>query len=81
MGDENNMGIDRVLKVDLDTAVRLLEGTKWKFYEIISDDTIRVEVPKNDETLVVELKNTKETIRALNSEGFIEQEIRAARAY
>ena len=75
------MGIDRVLKVDLDTAIRLLEGTKWKFYEILGDDKIRVEVPKNDETLVVELDNNKENLRALKAEGFIEQEIRAARAY
>ena len=75
------MGIDRVLKVDLDTAVRLLEGTKWKFYEILGEDKIRVEVPKNDETLVVELANNKENLRALKGEGFIEQEIRAARAY
>jgi len=75
------MGIDRVLKVDLDTAVRLLEGTKWKFYEVVDENKVRVEVPKDWETLVIELNNDKETKTALNKEGFIEQEIRPWRAY
>jgi len=75
------MGIDRVLKVDLDTAVRLLEGTKWKFFEVVNDDELRVEVPRDSETLVVELTNNKETLQALKAEGFIQQEIRPWRAY
>jgi len=74
------MGIDRVLKVDLDTAIRLLEGTKWKFYEIVNDEELRIEVPKDSENLVVELTNNKETLQALKSEGFIQQEIRPCRA-
>jgi len=75
------MGIDRVLMVDLDTAVRLLEGTKWKFYEIIDDDRVRIEVPKDSENLVVELQNTDKIIQRLQAEDFIKQEIRPWRAY
>lgn len=75
------MGIDRVLKVDLDTAVRLLEGTKWKFYEIVDDDRVRIEVPKEKENLVVEIQNNDKTIQRLRAEDFIQQEIRPWRAY
>jgi len=75
------MGIDRVLMVDLDTAVRLLEGTKWKFYELVDEDRIRVEVPKDKETLVVDLPNNEKTELQLRNEGFIRQEIRPWRAY
>jgi len=75
------MGIDRVLMVDLDTAVRLLEGTKWKFYELVDEDRIRVEVPKDKETLVVELPFNEKTELQLRNEGFIRQEIRPWRAY
>jgi len=75
------MGIDRVLKVDLDTAVRLLEGTKWKFYEIIDDERVRIEVPKDSENLVVEIQNTDKNLQRLKVEDFIQQEIRPWRAY
>jgi len=75
------MGIDRVLKVDLDTAVRLLEGTKWKFYEIVDEDTIRIEVPKDRENLVIEAPNNDKTQARLRAEDFIQQEIRPWRAY
>ena len=75
------MGIDRVLMVDLDTATRLLEGTKWKFYELVDDDTIRIEVPKDKETLVIEIPHNEKNELQLRKEGFIRQEIRPWRAY
>lgn len=75
------MGIDRVLMIDLDTAVRLLEGTKWKFYELVDPETIRLEVPKDKETLVIELPFNEKTELQLRSEGFIRQEIRPWRAF
>jgi len=78
------LAIDRVLKVGLEGCVSLLEATKWKFYEV-RDDHIRVEVPKDNETLVVELPFKDEAQRIsvenrLREEGFTEQEIRAWRA-
>ena len=78
------MAIDRVLKVNLEECVGLLEATKWKFYEA-RDDHIRVEVPRDNENLVVELRYRDDAEKArivarLAEEGFNEQEVRPWRA-
>lgn len=72
------------MKVGLEGCISLLEATKWKFYEV-QDTCVRVEVPKDRETLVVELPygspEALARIKArLNDEGFTEQEIRPWRA-
>jgi len=78
------LAIDRVLKVNLEECVGLLEATKWKFYEA-RDDHIRVEVPRDNENLVVELRYRDDAEKArivarLAEEGFNEQEVRPWRA-
>jgi len=76
---------DRVLKVDLLTCVDMFESTKWKFYEV-NEDHIRVEVPKQNENVVIELTYKMDSerdyiVEQLRQEGFKEQEIRPWRGY
>ena len=68
---------DRILNVDLSDFDKLTERFKWRFYEIINEDQIRVEVPKGDnEALVLYVGNVKEIEKKLESMGFIRQEIK-----
>ena len=75
------MAFDRILKVDLDTAIRLTEPFKWKFYERNGNETLRVEIPRNGDNIVFELPDNPNTIKKLKAEGFIEQEIKPWRQY
>lgn len=64
--------IERTLKVDLDEAIELLQGMRWKFYEV-TPDGIRIEFKRADELNVIELPNESGTEKKLKSEGFIKQ--------
>ena len=76
------MVFDRVLYVDLPDFDKLTERFKWRFYEILDDEQIRVEVPKGDnEALVLYIGNLKEHVTALEKMGFIKQEVKQWRAY
>jgi len=76
------MVFDRVLYVDLPEFDKLTERFKWRFYEILDDEQIRVEVPKGDnEALVLYIGNLKEHVTALEKMGFIKQEVKQWRAY
>jgi len=73
---------DRILSVDLVEFDKLTERFKWRFYEIISEDQIRVEVPKgDDEALVLYLGNIKAVVDQLKKLGFIEQRIKQWREW
>jgi hypothetical protein len=68
---------DRILTVSLAEFDKLTERFKWRFYEIIDEDKIRVEVPKGDnEALVLYVGNVKEYTKQLDEMGFIKQEIK-----
>ena len=76
---------ERVLKVGVADAIRLLEGTRWKYYEDLEDEkVIRIEFKKNDEPHVIELRGRtnaeREAIKIrLDDAGFIESQIRTRR--
>ena len=71
---------DRVLSMSLGDFVSATERFKWRFYEIDPDDeSIRVEVPRGEDTLVLNIQKTDEHLRMLKNEGFIHQEIRPQR--
>ena len=73
---------DRVLSVELVEFDKLTERFKWRFYEIINEDQIRVEVPKgDDEVLVFYLGNIKAVVDQLKKLGFIEQHIKQWREW
>ena len=73
---------DRVLSVELVEFDKLTERFKWRFYEIINEDQIRVEVPKgDDEALVLYLGNIKAVVDQLKKLGFIEQHIKQWREW
>ena len=73
---------DRLLHVSLPEFDKLTERFKWRFYEIIDDEHIRVEVPKGDnEALVLYVANLKEHCKQLDEMGFIKQEIKQWRDY
>jgi len=68
---------DRVLSVDLIEFDKLTSRFKWRFFEVLDEDQIRVAVPKGDrENLVIYVGNLKETQAQLNGLGFIEQNIK-----
>jgi len=76
------MVFDRVLYVDLPEFDKLTERFKWRFYEILDDEHIRVEVPKGDaEALVLYVGNLKEVVTSLDKMGFIKQEVKQWRDY
>ena len=73
---------DRILSVELVEFDKLTERFKWRFYEIINEDQIRVEVPKgDDEVLVLYLGNIKAVVDQLKKLGFIEQRIKQWREW
>ena len=73
---------DRILSVELVEFDKLTERFKWRFYEIINEDQIRVEVPKGeDEALVLYLGNVKAIVEQLKKLGFIEQHIKQWREW
>lgn len=68
---------DRVLTISLPEFDKLTERFKWRFFEVIDEDQIRVEVPKGDsECLVLYVGNVKEIKSQLLAFGFIEQNIK-----
>ena len=72
---------DRVLKTDLENFIKATERFKWRFFEIIDEDTIRVEIPKGDENLVIYVANNKDNRTSLEVNYFIEQEVKTWRAF
>jgi hypothetical protein len=68
---------DRILNVNLDEFDKLTERFKWRFYEILDENQIRVEVPKGDtQNLVLTVSNTQANKDKLESMGFIKQDIK-----
>lgn len=62
--------------MDVDETIRLLEGTKWKFFERTEDHN-RVEIPRAyDLTLVIELPPSKDVEKKLKANDFIKSETR-----
>jgi len=57
----------------VDEAIELLQGMRWKFYEVVSPDEIRIEFKRADELNVIELPNKSGTEKKLKAEGFIKQ--------
>lgn len=68
------MLIKRKLKVGIEDAIELFQGTRWKFVEVLDQDNLQIEVKRKDELLVVELPNKAGTLKKLKTEGFIEIE-------
>ena len=56
----------------MDEAIELLQGMRWKFYEM-TPDTIRIEFRRADELNVIELPNRTGMEKKLKTEGFIKQ--------
>jgi len=65
--------IERKLKIDLGETIDAFQGFRWKFYEVLDSDVIRVEAKREGELLVVELPNKSESIKKLKREGFLLQ--------
>lgn len=65
--------IERKLKIDLGETIDVFQGFRWKFYEKIDGNTIRVEAKREGELIVVELPNNSATVSALKREGFLLQ--------
>jgi hypothetical protein len=72
---------ERVLLVNLETAVQIFDRFKWKFYTVM-EDYVKVEVPRGtSESYVVEVPygneaQFKQVVDRLRGEEFIQQEIR-----
>lgn len=58
--------------MDLDQTIEHFEVVKNKYFEV-KGETIRIEVRRSDELIVVELPKTGSTKARLVKEGFIEQ--------
>jgi hypothetical protein len=74
---------ERILNLELDDAIGFFAGTKYKFFqENLKGLTVKIEVPRGStEQFVVELhfqdhKEMGEVVMRLETEGFIQEEIR-----
>lgn len=57
----------------MEQTIDLLQGMRWKFYEVLDPEWIRIEFKRADELNVIEIPNQSGTEKRLKSEGFIKQ--------
>jgi len=65
--------IERKLKINLTDAIELLQGTIWKFFEVLDQEWIRIEFKRDGELNVIEIPNQSGVVNKLKKEGFIQQ--------